>query len=246
MPVIASGAIGLIGMAGKAAGRATANRQLQKLIDEIPKYKNKAGLAQTMLNARMPGAAQAERNVYGEQASILGRGQQAATSSSDILQQLAGVQSQTNQAISGINQSELADYQRRYGNLMEAENTDYAAAQNQYAQKAQLQGAIQENKQNTWGDIANTGFSMANFSAQGGFNKGGLNNKDIAGIRAAPTTPTLIPPQSTVARTLGTSVTQPPMQGQGLALPPMQGLNSAAMQQYYYNDPWQLGGNRIR
>jgi len=171
MPVIIPAAVGLVGGVGKMIGRGQANKELERLLAEAPKYKNRAGLTQTQLNARMPGAVQAERNVYGEQANILGRGQQAATSSSDILQQLAGVQSQTNQAISGINQAELADYQRRYGNLAEAENADYLAAQNQYAQKAQIKGAMQENRQNTWGDISSMGFGVANFAAQGGFNK---------------------------------------------------------------------------
>jgi hypothetical protein len=185
MPVIAPTALGIIGSVGKMYGRAKANRELERLLAEAPKYKNRAGLAQTQLNARMPGAAQAERNVYGEQANILSRGQQAATSSSDILQQLAGVQSQTNQAISGINQAELSDYQRRYGNLTEAENADYIAAQNQFAQKAQIKGAIQENKQNTWGDVSSMGFGVANFASQGGFNKGGMGKEEVDPIKAA-------------------------------------------------------------
>tara|TARA_R110000868_G_scaffold157413_1_gene384636 strand:- start:147 stop:884 length:738 start_codon:yes stop_codon:yes gene_type:complete len=245
MPVIIPAAIGLVGGVGKMIGRGQANRQMRKLLAEQPKYKENQ-LATTQLNARMPGAAQAERNIYGEQANILGRSQQAATSSSDVLQQLGGVQAQTNQALQGLAGQEAVDYQRRYQNYTTEKDKAFEDQLRQFQNRAQIEGGIQENKQNSWGDVSSMGFGVANFAAQGGFNKGGFNNKDIAGTRATPTTPTLIPPQSTVARTLGTSVTQSPMQGQGLAFPPMQGLNSAAMQQYYYNDPWQLGGNRIR
>lgn len=173
---IAAG-VGLLGSVGKMIGRGKANKELERLMGEIPAYKNRAGLAQTLLNARMPGAAAAERNIYQTGANTLGRTQQAATSASDLMQAAAGVQAQQNQAISGINQAELADYQRRYGNLVEAQDADYAAAQRDYAMKTQLKGAMQENRQNTWGDISNMGFSLASFAAAGGFGKGGLQNQ---------------------------------------------------------------------
>jgi hypothetical protein len=170
---IAAG-VGLLGSVGKMIGRGKANRELEKLMGEIPAYKNRAGFAQTLLNARMPGAAAAERNVFQSGANTMGRMQSAATSAADVMQSAAGVQAQQNQAISGINQAELADYQRRYGNLVEAQDADYAAAQRDYAMKAQLKGAMQENRQNTWGDISNMGFSLASFASAGGFGKGGL------------------------------------------------------------------------
>jgi len=166
--------LGLAGAAGKAIGRGKANKELEKMIGQIPAYKNRAGFAQTLLNARMPGAAAAERNIFQSGANTMGNIQKSATSAADLISAAGGVQSQQNQAISGLNQAELADYQRRYGNLVEAQDSDYAAAQRDYAMKAQLRGAIQENKQNTWGDISNAGFSLASFNAAGGFGKGGL------------------------------------------------------------------------
>jgi hypothetical protein len=168
--------LGLAGSVGKMVGRRKANQELETMLGQIPAYKNRAGFAQTLLNARMPGAAAAERNVFQSGANTMGRMQQSATSASDLMQAAAGVQSQQNQAISGINQAELADYQRRYGNLVEAQDADYAAAQRDYATKAQLRGAMQENRQNTWGDISNMGFSLASFNAAGGFGKEGLQN----------------------------------------------------------------------
>jgi hypothetical protein len=163
-PLIMSG----IGMIGKAIGRSQANSQMRKLLADQPKYEANP-LATTMLNARMPGAVQAERNIYGEQANMLGRAQQAATSSSDIMQQLSGAQAQTNQAFQGLAGMEATDYQRRYGNYISEKEKEYQDKLRQYQVRAQLEGAIQENRQNTMGDIANTGMGLANFIASGGF-----------------------------------------------------------------------------
>lgn len=161
------------GMALKGVGRAIANQKLKELEKNMPKYKENA-LATTLLNARMPGAAQAERNILAEQANMLGKSQQAATSSSDIMQQIGGLQSQTNQALQGLAGQEAADYQRRYGNYIQEKDKVFADELRQYQTKAQLQGARQENMQNTFGDIANLGMGLANFEAAGGFKGTGL------------------------------------------------------------------------
>lgn len=180
MPVIIPAAVGLVGGVGKMIGRGQANRQMRKLLAEQPKYKENQ-LATTQLNARMPGAAQAERNIYGEQANILGRSQQAATSSSDVLQQLGGVQAQTNQALQGLAGQEAADYQRRYQNYTTEKDKAFEDQLRQFQNRAQIEGGIQENKQNNWGDVSSMGFGMANFAAQGGFGKGGIDPTKAAG-----------------------------------------------------------------
>lgn len=180
MPVLISAGVGLAGSIGKMIGRGAANRQMKKLLAEQPKYKYDE-MARTLLNARMPGAAQAERNIYQTGANALGRMQQAATSSADLMQAAAGVQAQGNQAFQGLAGQEAQDYQRRYANYQDEQQRKFADELRQYQTKSQLQGAIQENKQNTWGDIANLGFSVANFASAGGFKGIGNGNKPPVG-----------------------------------------------------------------
>ena len=222
--------LGLAGSIGKMAGRAKANKELERMLGQIPAYKNRAGFAQTLLNARMPGAAAAERNIYQSGANTMGNIQKSATSAADLIAAAGGVQAQQNQAISGINQAELADYQRRYGNLIEAQNADYEAAQRDYATKAQLRGAMQENRQNTWGDIANAGFSLASFNAAGGFGKGGLQGMFKGKSSPAPTTT-----EGSGGIGLGDKGTMPIIGGQQL---PSNFLNKGyGIQQPYSNIP---------
>src|SRR5205085_1584394 len=75
------------------------------------------GLAQTLLNARMPGAAAAERNIYGSQANTMAQVNRNATDSSQVLALAGAAQGQTNQAFSNLETQEAQDYQRRYSNL---------------------------------------------------------------------------------------------------------------------------------
>lgn len=215
------------GMLAKGLGRANANKQLIELERNMPKYKENA-LATTLLNARMPGAAQAEKNILAEQANMLGKSQQAATSSSDIMQQIGGMQSQTNKSLQDLAGTEAADYQRRYGNYINEKDKVFSDQLRQYQTSAQLQGARQENMQNTFGDIANFGMGLANFEAAGGFK--GTALADLIG-KKTPTSLTpssLAPQQQTMPFSASTMGAIP---GQGLI-----NLNSRGMTSPQYND----------
>jgi hypothetical protein len=173
MPITAAGLIvGGLGTVGKMIGRAKSNRELRALQARMPQYVKQTGLAQTLLNARAPGAAQAEANIYQQEANQMAGAQRAATSGNQLLLAGAGATGQANQAFGQLQQAEAGDYQRRYGNLTAAQQADYTAAQQQYGQQAQIQGAIQENRQNTWGDVAGLGFAAAQLGAQGAFGGG--------------------------------------------------------------------------
>jgi hypothetical protein len=176
--------LGLIGGIGKGIQRGKANRELKKLMGSMPQYKEnplfaqRLGLAQTLLNARMPGAAAAERNIYQTQANQMANVQRGATSGSDVLLAGAGAAGQAGQAFDQLGQAEAADYQRRYGNLAAAQDAQAAEQQRlfedqlrRYQMQTQLQGAIQENRAATWGDISNFGMGLANIG--GGIMKGG-------------------------------------------------------------------------
>jgi len=218
---IAGIGLGLIGGIGKMFGRAKANRELKNLMKQDPTYQadprvmqmanQRLGLANTLLNARMPGASAAERNIYTNQANQLAGLNRGATDASQALAVAAGIGGQTNQAFENLGQQEAQDYYRRLENQGQAqqgvmneatriEGNQYQDQLRKYQNKLDIQGAIQQNRQNTWGDISNLGFGLADFGLSGGFNnmfgqtnrsvinglsQGNVNN---SGVRNAPIT----------------------------------------------------------
>lgn len=85
---------------------------------EIPdEVKQGLGLRQQMLNARMPGAAEAERNIYESSAATLANAQQGATDSASLLAAAAGQQGATNRALRKLSIQEDMDYERRVQGL---------------------------------------------------------------------------------------------------------------------------------
>ena len=190
-----SGGVGLLGSIGKMFGRGAANRQMRKLMARMPEYKEnplarqQLGLAQTMLNARMPGAASAERNIYGSQANAISNVERAGTDSAQALAAASGIQGQTNQAFQNLGVQEAGDYQRRYGNLAAAQqgvineqDKVYQDKMNRFQMQTQLLGGINENRQNTMGDISNLGFGLAAFTALNPGMFGGGGQPNVAGI----------------------------------------------------------------
>jgi hypothetical protein len=183
LPLIMAG-VGLAGAVGKAIGRGQSNRQLRALQSQMPVYsidesiKRRLGLAQTLLNARMPGAAAAERNIYQTQANQMAGAERAATDPNQLLLTGAGAAGQAGQAFNQLGQAEAQDYQRRYGNLVSAEESmaqerqrEFEQRMRNYQMQAQIQGAINENRQNMFGDISNAGFGAASIFA-------GMDNTD--------------------------------------------------------------------
>ena len=193
MPLVAGLIVGGIGTIGKAIGRAKSNKELRALQARMPKWKSQEGLAQTLLNARMPGAAQAERNIYQQEANQMAGAQRGSTSANQLLLAGAGATGQANQAFGQLGQMEAGDYQRRYGNLTAAQQADYSAAQQQYGQQAQIQGAINENRQNTWGDVAGLGFATAGLAAQGAFGGGSGARQSLGNSQVSTATPIAAP-----------------------------------------------------
>jgi hypothetical protein len=174
--------MGLAGSIGKMFGRGAANKRMESLLGRMPGYqidesiKKRLGLAQTLLNARMPGAAQAEKNIYQTQANQVAQAERAATDPNQLLLAGAGAAGQSQQAFNALSQQEMADAQRRYGNLVSAEDAmnlekqkEFQDRMNRYQMETQIKAAEQENRQNNWGDIANLGFTGAMLGQQGMF-----------------------------------------------------------------------------
>lgn len=179
MPVSALGlGLGLAGAIGKFASAGEANQQLQGLIGQDPAYSanpiaaQRLGLAQTLLNARQPGAVSAERNISGAQGGANADIQRNATSGSQAIAAEAGAQGTTDQNIQKLQQNEAAGYQTRYANLAGAEEGSisegdkvFQSQLRQFQDKAQIMGAQAANRMNMWGSLSNLGFGAANFGA---------------------------------------------------------------------------------
>ena len=191
-PLIAGLAVGAIGSIGKAIGRGKANKQMEKLMNENPIYqenplaKQRLGYAQVLVDSRMPGATQAERNIFTNQATQLGRLDRSATDASQALALASGIGAQTDKSLIDLGMTEAQDYQRRYGNLVDAqegvirENDKVFQDQTRrWSDKVGIRGAQQQNRQNTWGDISNFGFAVANMAASGAFGGGGETNRSV-------------------------------------------------------------------
>lgn len=183
-PITAAGLIGgLVGGIGKMFGRKKANKQLEELMRRNPQYQinplaqQRLGLSQTLLNARSPGAANVERNIYANQATQMANVSRNATDASQALGIAAGIGGQTNQAFNDLGIQEANDYQRRLGNLEGAQegmihegDKVFNDQVRRFNDEVQMRGAQQQNKQAGWGDLSNLGFGLADFGLAGGFN----------------------------------------------------------------------------
>lgn len=184
---IGGAAVGVAGGVGKMIGRGKANKQMRALMAENPVYKEnplarqRMGLAQTLLNARMPGAAQAEQNIFSNQANQISNIGRGASSAAQFLALGAQAQGQTNQAIGDLGIAEAQDYQRRFGNLAGAQegviregDKVFQDQTRRFQDKVQFQGAINANRQANWGDVSGMGFGLMDFGMSGmtgGFGK---------------------------------------------------------------------------
>lgn len=168
--------VGLIGGIGSIFGNRKSNRELEKLIKQNPTYQSnpiasqRMALAQQLLNARMPGAASMERNIYGNQANTIAQINRNATDSSQALALSAGTQGQTNQAFNQLGMQEGQDYYNRLNNLTGAQqgmiqegDKVYQDQVRQFQDLAAIRGAQNNNRQAAWSGVSNMGFGLMNF-----------------------------------------------------------------------------------
>lgn len=183
--------MGLIGGIGKMFARAKSNKEMKALSKLDPNYTanplaaQRLSYARSLRDARMPGAAAVERNIYGGMGNTITNAQNNASNSSQVLALAGAAQGQAQQGFENLGMAEAQDQQRRMGNwegaLQGQINEDdkvFGDDLRQYGNKVQTQGAIAENRANTWGDISNMGFGIADFAQAGGMNGlGGMFGK---------------------------------------------------------------------
>jgi len=125
----AAGIFGIVGAAEGTVGTIIANlagdktrNELLKLKGLDPKYTTnpyatkRMGLAGNFLNARTPGAATMENNIYGNQAQMMNNINQNATDGSQALAMGAQANAQTNKAFSNLGMYEDQNYMDRLQN----------------------------------------------------------------------------------------------------------------------------------
>ena len=183
----------LVGGIGKIASRNQSNKVMGKLLNEDPIYsenpiaKQRAALARNLMFARMPGAISAEKNIYRNTANAVGNIQRNATDASQAIAAASGAFAQGDQSFGQLQEREAQDFGNRYNRYDNAQegviregDKVFNDQTRRFDNKVNINGAIQENKANNWGDIGNFGGSLMNFGMAGGFKgmfaKGGGNN----------------------------------------------------------------------
>lgn len=159
----------------------SANSKLNALKGMDPSYQanpmaaQRLGLAQTLLNARMPGATSMQQNIYGNQANQLANVNRNATDGSQALALGSAAQGQTNQAFANLGTQEAQDYYNRLGNLTGAQqgmiqegDKVYQDKVRRYDDLAAITGAQLKNTQTNWNSLANMGLGGAGLAAQFG------------------------------------------------------------------------------
>lgn len=182
------GGVGAIGGLISSFGN---NAKLDELYRQDPSYSGnpiagqRLGLAQTLLNGRMPGATAMERNIYGNQSNQLANVNRNATDSSQALALGASAQGQTNQALQNLATQEQQDYYNRLNNLTGAQqgmiqegDKVYQDKLRKYSDLSAITGAKIQNTANAWKSLSNMGFGGASVASQ--MNLGG--NTNISGM----------------------------------------------------------------
>lgn len=176
----------ILGVIGTAAGAANSLMKTGLGIGQLFKarqYRNQRptyqipdevgqqlGLRQQLLNARMPGAQQAEQNIQENQAANLYNQQQAVGDSASLLAANASGQGATNRAMRKLAMQEAQDEERRIRGLENAQRTmanyrDKAFKLNEldpYMEDAATRSALIE------GGIQNLSTGFADIGAQAG------------------------------------------------------------------------------
>lgn len=180
LPLIGA-ALGLAGGIGSVINAGRANRKLEDLKASNPAYaanplaKQRFELANTLLNARAPGAVFRDQNILANQANMLGTLDRNATSGSQVLATAAGINAGTNQAfLEGANQ-DVQDYQRRFSNYSGAlegqineQDKEYQDRVRRFQDATQIEATKNANNQSAWNSLSNLGFAAMNFGLAGG------------------------------------------------------------------------------
>ncbi len=123
---ITGGAMGTVGTIFSSIAGIKWDKEMSKLKDQDPAYKispyakNTLGLANTLLNGRMAGATEAERNIMANKASSISNINSNATDASQALSLAAGAGATADQNFQNLSVQEQQDYMNRLNNWNKA------------------------------------------------------------------------------------------------------------------------------
>jgi hypothetical protein len=144
--------------------RGKANNTLRDALRNMPKAPRMTGLAQTLLNAKMPGAANLEAQLNKTYASQIANMQRSATSGNQLILGGAGASGQLNQGYNQLQQLDAQDYERRLQYLNTSQQQDFTNSLQEFQNKLGIQGTINQNQSNNWSDLGNLGMAGLNFA----------------------------------------------------------------------------------
>ena len=166
-------AVATVGLVGGIVSRSKANKEAKGALKNRPIYTpseeviKTLALAKSKYGGRAPGASQAERNIYQTAANTQANVNRASTDVAQAILASGNIQGQTNLAFNQLQQQELEDEQRRYQNLIAAEEA-MASEQKEawqwnqmgkYQDTAAVNAAIAQNRANSWKDVTQAGMS---------------------------------------------------------------------------------------
>lgn len=180
-------ALGVIGGIGSLFGAHKANKQLEALLKQNPSYQanpiagQRLGFAQSLLNARMPGAAAITQNILGNQQNQVENINRNATDSTQALALQGGIAGQTNQALTNAGLQENEDYYKRLDFLNSAQEGSIREGDKVFQDKvrsfedtAKIKGAEIQNRQGAWNSLSNFGMAAMNYGQMGSMFGGGM------------------------------------------------------------------------
>lgn len=178
MPDPISAGMALIGGIGGAINAGKTNRKLSELFAGDPAYaanplvSQQLALSKTLLNARMPGATYAQGQILQNEANQRDAVARNATDGSQLLAEGSVLNNQTNNATLQLGEQEAQDYQRRYGNVVNAAGAAVNEGDKVFQDKvrrlqdqANVIGAQAQNNQGIWNSLTNLGLAGMNLSA---------------------------------------------------------------------------------
>ena len=170
---------GLAGAFGQIGAAKKSRRELDALMKQNPEYRQnplaqqRLGMAQSLFNSRMPGAAAFAQGIQTGTAGAMENIKRAATNPAQILAAGAATMGQAGEQMNELQKSEAAYQQQQYQNLAAAQegaiqesDKEFQDRARRFQEKVQAQGVIAQNRQAAWGSLANLGGQVAGLGAQ--------------------------------------------------------------------------------
>jgi hypothetical protein len=175
---IAGAGLGLIGGVGQMFAAAKSRKEMNALMQQNPEYQQnplaqqRLGLAQSLFNSRMPGAAAFAQGIQTGAAGAMENAKRVATNPAQLLATGAATMGQAGEQMADLQKNEAAYQQQQYQNLSAAQegaiqesDKAYQDKIRRFQEKVQAAGVAAQNRQAAWGSLGNLGGQIAGVGA---------------------------------------------------------------------------------